>query len=187
MGDQQRYAVTVLSQDRLGIVADVTGAIAALGGDIADLRQSVLRGHFSMILLVSFPRPVAAALIRERIEAGGGPDTPFEVAVQDATVEYAAEVGADSERTYLLTARGPDRVGFVAAVSRFCAQNRLNILDLSTVVAGDQYIMILLVDASRCSDVDALRQRLRRFEADEGLSTVLQHHAIFRATNEVDQ
>ena len=43
----QHYVISVVSRDRIGIVADVSGALAALGGDIADLRQSVLRDTFT--------------------------------------------------------------------------------------------------------------------------------------------
>jgi len=88
---------------------------------------------------------------------------------------------------YLLTARGPDRVGFVASVAAFCARNGLNILDLATTVADGRYVMMLLVDISRCADLDAVRRQLQEFGQANGLEAVLQHEAIFRATNEVDQ
>ena len=57
------YVISVISRDRIGIVADVSSALAALRGDIADLRQSVLRDYFTMILLVTFPAEVSADAI----------------------------------------------------------------------------------------------------------------------------
>ena len=36
--------ISVMSKDRTGIVADITGAIYELGGDLADLNQSTLGG-----------------------------------------------------------------------------------------------------------------------------------------------
>ncbi len=47
--------------------------------------------------------------------------------------------------------------------------------------------MMLLVDVSRCADLDAVRRQLQEFGQANGLEAVLQHEAIFRATNEVDQ
>ena len=105
------------------------------------------------------------------------PKTPSSVVGRPSSVQS----------NYLLTARGPDRVGFVASVSAFCARNGLNILDLATTVADGRYVMMLLVDVSRCADLDAVRRQLQEFGQANGLEAVLQHEAIFRATNEVDQ
>jgi len=176
-----------MSRDRVGIVAEVSGAISALQGDIADMRQSVLRGYFTMILLAKFPGQVSPEDIRAGIGAAsaGGP-VPLQVAVVAADDALPSEPVTPSQDRYLLTARGPDRIGFVASVSRFCARNGLNILDLSTAVVGEDYVMMLLVDVSGCKDLDALRRRLQEFEDQAGLKAVLQHEAIFRATNEVD-
>ena len=54
----QSFFLSISSRDRIGIVYQVSSAISELGGDIADLRQSVLRSHFTMILLASFPATV---------------------------------------------------------------------------------------------------------------------------------
>lgn len=184
---QRQYVVSVMSRDRMGIVAEVSGAIAALQGDIADIRQSVLRGYFTMILLARFPAEVSPDHVEVRIAAASaqGP-VPLQVAVLLADDALPADPVTPSQDRYLLTARGPDRIGFVASVSSFCARNGLNILDLSTAVVSENYVMMLLVDVNRCGDLDALRRRLQEFGAEAGLQAVLQHEAIFRATNEVD-
>lgn len=194
---QQPYVIAVMSRDRIGIIAEVTGAISALGGDIADLRQSVLCGYFTMLLLARFPVRVSEDAVETAIRAAsraslhGAAAPPLDVIVRPAE-ESAFEAATmnsgavPGEHNYLLTARGPDRVGFVASVSAFCAANGLNILDLSTTVFQGDYVMMLLVDVSRCGDLDDLRRRLKAFGQQAGLSAVLQHEAIFRATNEVE-
>jgi len=48
----QIIAVTVLGDDRPGIVADVTGALVGLQGNLEDSTMTLLRGHFAMVLLV---------------------------------------------------------------------------------------------------------------------------------------
>jgi glycine cleavage system transcriptional repressor len=187
----QHYVISVVSRDRIGIVADVSSALAALGGDIADLRQSVLRDYFTMILLASFPAEISADMIRERVTlAAGEPAAPLHVTVlqpDEAVPSSIVHRQSSIQPNYLLTARGPDRVGFVASVSAFCARNGLNILDLATTVADGRYIMMLLVDVSSCDDLSAVRRQLQEFGQANGLEAVLQHEAIFRATNEVDQ
>jgi predicted amino acid-binding ACT domain protein len=107
--------------------------------------------------------------------------------VRGAPAGAPAAPAAIAPTNYLLTARGADRVGFVAGVSAFCAANGLNILDLAPAGGGGRYVMMLLVVVSGCDDRDALRERLQAFAAAAGLEAVLQHEAIFRATNEVDR
>ncbi len=181
-----RYVISVMSRDRVGIVRDVAGAISRLEGDIADLRQSVLRGYFTMILMAAFPATVSAGTIKESLsQVNQRSATPLEIAVKQVPETLVEPETARPEFTYVLTASGPDQIGFVAKVSRFCADNDINILDLSTTVDGDSYVMMLQVDLSRCREIDTVYQRLEQFSRETGLHVVLQHYDIFRATNEI--
>ena len=45
-------AVTVLGDDRPGIVSEVTSALASLGANLEDSTMTLLRGHFAMVVLV---------------------------------------------------------------------------------------------------------------------------------------
>ena len=69
--------------------------------------------------------------------------------------------------SYVITARGADRIGFVATVADFCAENALNIIDLATMVDGDDYVMILQIELGTV-EVDDVRRRLCRFSARDG-------------------
>ena len=52
-------AVTVLGVDRPGIVAEVTGHLSRLGGNLEDSTMTLLRGHFAMVLVVATEQPLA--------------------------------------------------------------------------------------------------------------------------------
>lgn len=45
--------LSVLGEDRVGIVAAVSGALAETGTNIEDIRQTILSGVFSMTMLVT--------------------------------------------------------------------------------------------------------------------------------------
>ncbi|PKQ20455.1 MAG: ACT domain-containing protein [Actinobacteria bacterium HGW-Actinobacteria-6] len=45
--------LSVLGEDRVGIVAGVSGALAEAGVNIEDIRQTILSGVFSMTMLVT--------------------------------------------------------------------------------------------------------------------------------------
>ena len=45
--------LSVLGEDRVGIVAAVSAALAANGANIEDIRQTIITGIFSMTMLVT--------------------------------------------------------------------------------------------------------------------------------------
>ncbi len=180
--ETRHYIISVTAADRIGIIHDLTRTISAMGGDLADVRQQVLRGYFSMILCVSFPGHLQEEEIREAL-VNIDPEHPFEISIRPApALSSSDQVPANS---YVLTARGSDRIGFVALVSGFCADNQVNIVDLSTTGRDETYTMILLVDLSNAPPVETLRSRLEQFSNEHGLSLLLQHLDIFKATNEI--
>jgi glycine cleavage system transcriptional repressor len=182
--DQKEYVISITSRDRVGIIHDVAGAISYMNGDLADMRQQVLRGYFTMILHVTFPAAVSTDEIRKRLTAAGTSDAAIEVSIK-AVHQPQPETSPPMDNCYVLTADGEDRIGFVATVTKFCKDNAVNILDLTTTVADGRYIMILFIDLSSCPAMDELRDSLDRFAHDTDLNMVLQHYDIFRATNEI--
>lgn len=54
-----RAVVTVLGEDRVGIVARISGALFETGVNIEDIRQSILDDIFSMTMLVTVDEETA--------------------------------------------------------------------------------------------------------------------------------
>ncbi|GAP19990.1 glycine cleavage system protein R [Leptolinea tardivitalis] len=185
--NQNQYVISIMSRDRVGIVHEVSQSICDLDGNIADIRQSVLCGYFTMILLASFPSSVSHRDIERKLaEVDARSETAIDVAVKKVDVDGRPSGKTIPDNAYVLTATGPDRVGFVATVSSFCANNNINILDLSTTSANGEYVMILITDLSKCPSMEAIRRDLQDFAREKGLRIVLQHYDIFRAVNEIN-
>lgn len=180
---RNQYIISVMAADRIGIIHDITEAISSMKGDLADTRQQALQGYFSMILYGSFPKAVSRQIIQETLLAIDR-ENPFEVSIKPVPVT-TIDKPPDPADCYVLTARGSDRIGFVALVSGFCAEHAINILDLSTTGRNATYTMILLVDLSGCPPMETLRIHLKKFNEKHGLSMLLQHRDIFKATNEI--
>jgi glycine cleavage system transcriptional repressor len=136
-----------------------------------------------MILLASFPAGVAADRIRSALTALDR-DDPFEIGIKVWKPQPPLVSGGDENR-YVLTAVGPDKCGLVAALSGFLREKGINIEDLATLVEGEKYWMILQVCLPLQTHVGKLKRSLKLAMADVGISAELQHHDIFRATNEV--
>ena len=53
MNDKEVKAiVTVISKDKKGIIARVSGALAEAGANVEDISQTVMQGYFMMMMLV---------------------------------------------------------------------------------------------------------------------------------------
>lgn len=179
-----------MSRDRVGIIHDVASRIAALQGNIADLSQTVVSGYFTMILLADFPETLDAGSIKanlSELNQSAGRDTlPIEIAVMPVPDPFTRQQTVPAQNKYILTASGEDRIGFVAMVASFCAENLINILDLSTLVNDGQYMMILQVDLSRCASLKAVQRKQILFSQKSGIKMVLQHNDIFEAMHEIN-
>jgi predicted amino acid-binding ACT domain protein len=178
------YIISITSRDRIGIVYEISSALASLQGNIADSRQSVMCGYYTMILRASFPAAVSQADIEGKLaEVNANSDTALNILVNQVDDNLLNAV--DPRNDYVLTASGADQVGFVARVSGFCVEHCINILDLSTTISDGEFIMMLEIDLSRCASIREVRQALADFGREHGLKVVLQHNDIFKAVNEI--
>ena len=183
----EQYVISIMSRDRVGIVYEVSKAISELQGNIADVRQSVLCGYFTMILLASFPPEITQRAIQRKLaEVDAHSETAIDAMVEKVEASQPAAVTPYPENVYVLTATGSDQIGFVATLTSFCVQHHINILDLSTTVSDGAYIMILVIDLNHSAPIQAVRQDLQQFSRASGFKVVLQHHDIFRAVNEIN-
>lgn len=184
---QEQFIISIMSRDRVGIVHEISNAVSQLNGNLADVRQTLMCGYFTMILLASFPPEVTQRTIERKLaEVDARSETPIVAAVKKLDATDLRPSADFPENSYVLTARGPDRIGFVATVSNFCKEHNINILDLSTTASDQEYLMILIIDLSQAASITQVRQDLKQFTQETGLQMVLQHRDIFRAVNEIN-
>ncbi len=178
------YIISITSQDRIGIVYEISSALAELAGNIADSRQSVMCGYYTMIMRASFPEAVTRKMIEAKLaEVDQKSSTPLNILVN--SIDGPLTSSDNLENRYVLTASGADQIGFVARVAGFCVKHQINILDLSTTLSHGEFVMMLEVDLSRCTSINGVRTALVDFGRENHLRVVLQHHDIFKAVNEI--
>lgn len=69
---QTRAILSVLGEDRVGIVAGISSALAETGTNIEDIRQTIISGVFSMTMLVTVDEDRASFEdVQARVEAVG--------------------------------------------------------------------------------------------------------------------
>lgn len=181
---KKQMIISVMSKDRPGIVAEVTGAIYSLNGDLADINQSVVCDHFTMIVSANFDSTVTREEVMAELFLINTHDK-FEIAIKefDSTMDLSQpEFPAE---TYIMTVQSPNKSGLVHGISQFCLSHGINIIDLSTTLRNDMYTMVLQLDLSQSTGIDTIEKDLVRYNRDSGLRILLQHNDIFQITNEI--
>lgn len=160
-------AVTVIGQDRPGIIADVSEILAGLGMNLTDSTMTRLRGHFAMTLIcVGGPDAAEVEAALRPLTADGG------------LVATVRRVGGETQAVptgghYLLAVHGADRLGIVAGVTRAIAEYGGNVTDLTTRLADDLYVLVAELDLPAGSDDELLRERLTALAAPLGVDISL--------------
>jgi glycine cleavage system transcriptional repressor len=182
---KKHMIISVMSKDRPGIIASITGAIFHLGGDLADLNQTVLCGYLTMILSASFD----ASVTKEDLVAAIShikTDSKFEVSIKELSASVDDNIQESPKETYILTVQGPNRAGIVHGVSQFCFDRNINILDLATTLKNNQYTMALQLDLRQCSlALEDLQKELCEYSRQSDLTVMIQHNDIFQVTHEI--
>lgn len=158
-------AVTVLGHDRPGIIADVTGALAELGGNLEDSSMTLLRGHFAMTLVVT--GEAGSAEVQSRLEP-----LLHDLTVSVRPLPDAGDLPAAGS-PYVLTVHGSDRAGIVSSITRVVASYGGNITDLTTRLAGGLYVLVAEVDLPEDADVDSLSRALTEVAHELGVGASL--------------
>ena len=83
------------------------------------------------------------------------------------------------------TVIGKDRVGIIARVSGFMAENNINILDISQTIMQEYFTMIMLVDVSGVESLEKIKDGLDSIGAELGLKIMLQHKDVFEAMHRI--
>jgi glycine cleavage system transcriptional repressor len=144
------FAVTVLGDDRPGIVADVTGALAGLGCNLEDSTMTLLRGHFAMVVLVRTDHPL------DEVTAALAPLSSQQRLTVDVRPLPDHRVPASGGRTYTLHVHGADRPGLVAAMTRVLLAHGGNIVDLCSRLGETTYTLVADVVLPSGGSVGAL-------------------------------
>jgi glycine cleavage system transcriptional repressor len=125
-------AVTVVGRDRPGIVAAITRVLFERGCNLEDVSSTILRGHFSMMLVVGAPADADPAELEAELERAG---EELGLIVTVRMVEPAESSVA--QPTHMIAVYGADQPGIVFRVAESLATAGVNITDLTSRVIGE--------------------------------------------------
>lgn len=86
----------------------------------------------------------------------------------------------------VITVVGKDRVGIIARVCTYLADNSINILDISQTIVQDFFNMMMIVDTSKSTKkFDAIAEELDQIGSEIGVVIKTQHEDIFNKMHRI--
>ncbi|MFD1218083.1 glycine cleavage system protein R [Microbulbifer celer] len=121
---QQHYVISIISDDKPGVVEMLSAAVAENGGNWEDSRMAHFAGKFAGILRVSVAAEESDKL-KDALQNLAGDDFKLQI-------ENALAVTADNRQALQLKLMGNDRPGIVKEISRALAARKINMESLDT-------------------------------------------------------
>jgi glycine cleavage system regulatory protein len=159
----QHLVLTVIGDDRPGLVGELSAAISKHGGNWLESSMAQLAGKFAGIVEVSVRTEQAEALQAALANVSG-----LRITVQAAK----AEKSAPTARRLKLALVGHDRIGIVREVSMVLAKHAVNVESLETHTSSAPMSAAVLfhataeLTAATSLDAGALTQELERISQD---------------------
>jgi glycine cleavage system transcriptional repressor len=181
-------SVSVMGDDRPGIVAGVSKVLFENACNIEALSQTVIMGQFAMIVVVSPLKGSKTEVLQKALEELAR-EMSLEIHVRLLNPEERLGFDPGEAESFVITVRGQDRPGLVYAITAILAEQGINItrLGAEVVPVGKQleYIQIYEVDIPKQVDFSLIQRALREKGAEIGVTVDMQHRDIFRAINQI--
>jgi glycine cleavage system transcriptional repressor len=181
------FVLSVIGQDRPGIVARVSALLDSFGCSIEDISQTILKSEFAAIFIFTNPREEDLGAVQAALDEKLG---PLELACRvKATAPVCAGCKIKETDPFVVTSFGRDRPGQVAGISRVMERFGCNISNLKGVNRSElgpgEVVMIFEIDAPKGMDIPAFRTALAEKTRDLDLTCSVQHREIFESINRV--
>ena len=165
------YAFSAIGRDQPGIVAAITRVFVKHDLNIEDSQMSILRGRFTMTLILGSRDPSLETQAVHGELAAVTQGLGMDVWSFDAVGE-ADDVPPDP--SHIVTVYGVDHPGIVEAVASALAEAKVNITDLETRLVSDDrgedlYAMMLEVALPPGAHADDLESALEGTRGDQGV------------------
>jgi glycine cleavage system transcriptional repressor len=167
----RHFAVSAIGRDRPGIVSAVSKVLLEHSGNLEDSQMTILRGRFTIMLIVSTPDNVDQGRLEGELRDTAGRLGLDAVSLSEVT-EFEPE--AEPPPSHIVSVYGVDHPGIVHGVTTALSDEDVNITDLSTRLAAGQdgepiYAMILEVALPPGKAVESIERRLAEVRKGQGV------------------
>lgn len=165
------YALmTAVGRDRPGIVAAISGVLLDADCNIEDSQMSRLGTDFSCMLLLAMPAGLTSLQLEERLRAVR---EQFKLWIHLADLAPEEATGEPHDQpVYTIHVYGADRKGIVHRISKYLAEQGINVCNLHTEIIPHSvplYVMLIEVEVPPFVDTARLSRDMKAIGKEIGV------------------
>lgn len=177
--------ITGVGRDRVGIVAELTDALFALGCNLLDSSMTLLRGEFAIILMLTIPEHLQLPELQKKLEIVQQ-RLGFSLHLRELAEDEMRKV-EETGSGFIISVYGADKPGIVSGVTRKLSELGVNITDVETKRSTPSarstdgaastkpiFLMVLEVTAPVELKADHLQKELKQLAAGLGVDISIQ-------------
>ena len=157
---KKMLSLSAIGKDRTGIVSSISEILFNAGCNIEDSTMTLLSGQFAVILLLACPKDSDISKTKRKLNSSlKNLNLSYSVTEVDKPVNSKKNFG-----DYIIAVYGADKSGIVYNVSKYLADNKVNITDVQTKISGQKnkvYIMLLEVNIPKTIKIEKLKKQLQ--------------------------
>jgi glycine cleavage system transcriptional repressor len=181
-----KFVLSVIGKDKPGILAKISTILFTHGCNIEDVSQTILQTEFASIFIVLNPADHPLDEIGSSLNAALG---EMELSAHLRPMAASAPVPAAATEPFVITTRGVDKPGTIAAVTEAIASLACNVVHFRAIITQedgvDEMIMIFEVDVPAGVEHRHLRRVMQETCSGFGLDASVQHRDIFETIHRV--
>ncbi|WP_179953300.1 glycine cleavage system protein R [Desulfobotulus mexicanus] len=182
----KKVIVTVLANDRPGILASVTEAVFQEGGNLDQVSQTLLETQFAGLFIATLTKDISVEELQTKLRKILSPQG-MDVLVKP--IDEPDTIKNIPSEPFVITCFGPDRKGLVAEITAILARHQVNVTNLRAMFEGgndpSRNLMVYEVDIPASADTAVLSEDLRTRAAELSLVINIQHRNIFESITRI--
>ena len=181
----KRYIITLTATNRVGILAAVTTALAELGGELHEVKQTLLQKFFTMILAAEFPEHRHMQVIVDHLQ---GVCRPFGIAItlKDPCEETLPDGPEEETERFFLKLTGQDQPGLLSRMAKQLEQEGIEITEMYALRSEDRHSFEMVMELTVPTGVNLseLEGKLQDSDVRKELSARIESEESFLATGD---
>lgn len=179
--------ISVIGRDCPGVVYAIASALSKEKCNIEELSQTILKGQFASIFIISAPNGVTEESI-QRVVSQNLAARRMDLTVSARKFEPGAFASAEETEPFVISVNGSDQPEIIAMISGIFAEQKVNIENLKAIRVSknsNECVLVFEVALPLSINRNAFRQMLQAKARSVGLSISIQHQDIFEAIHRV--
>jgi glycine cleavage system transcriptional repressor len=186
--DSKKALVTILGEDRPGIVYAVSKAMNDLECNIEEVSQTILQTEFAGLFIVSMPVQISREALSTHLEKELS-SMQLNIGVKDFTPPSQPTWASEQiTEPFVITLRGRDRLGIIPGMTGVIAGFDVNIETLKAIAEQDDPTRVIVafeVAVPESVHHRAFREALQFKAAELEMELSVQHRDIFEAIHRI--